>query len=1320
MFVFSLIKDIDVNPFTDAMPEALKDNNDKKFQHLLFVVRGSCGFKKYETHLECNDCMKCIKELFPRNNLGQYFRNISMAKIEEAYEKVLPESLVDFNECNDKFKTGLAETLNKKLFNADQMSIKTHANSDQSVKVEDLFLKFRYFVNKLNGDQIPMDIDVTIFKQEHTSDGDAPEPIESESLESYDTIEDMKDILANTTTKEIRAITQATQLLETDLDSDLKNQDANSSSVKENEQRSSSIAINDQQIQNCSTNQNKITVSEETVIDIDNSVNQTQSCSSVGQNKCENSSRNDSTNSEQRIDSNQGESNTKDIDKDSQIKAKDDGLQESENNYQKITEEFLIEIRPRIEKWFQFHEIDLSEEIKLKLPRTNTLLNALSAKLKNCDQNTLQKMKAQVNDKISEIIDYMNSHRNILLSELSPKYNNLIDECVGQYKSNLIARLKFKSRVIDTDFRSVHKESAISATNFFGSEVSKFNEYNNHLLTEAKSNLKTRLDNGLKSLDIIVKYVEEWRVLYEKDYLFTGKLLSEKHNDIKQYVLGLLNESEFKPLMESIIQRVFADISTTNAELIESEKNLNQEIIGITVEKVMKCFECQLKSGSYDERQAEQMFGKLICHAIKLLKEVVEYSEETETNVEDVSALKSSAEYNKICSQYFRTNIELKSVCDRASRDAIRYYTEEMSNMINRNHSVDLNLMIEYSDRIIFEAMNMNLQRLEAFKDYYSEEYFNAKILINFNDKTMIEINKTRNQIMQKWEQKKQKQEVSSTSKTHSEESTTDSISLVLSVYFSHQTLFGSVFDDNISNKFEMISPNKIAITDEIIVGDDAREHLDQNIGIFKEFDIKNLLNVKYKEDKASDIYPFEYKYLDGHIRANVKDKFVLIESLIALQVLDIKSKAEKQLSTDIEKAVFVVPNHYNVLLREKFQELSVFAGFMQSVEVMYEITCAAIGYCNYHQIYNRINVLFVAINDLKCDAAVVRLDQRAVIYEDYFYRELDVYDKNIMEKLFGSSDPEVGKKVEKSIEQMVKYMFEKSKRYNIRDIADVVVIGSSTYMDFIIKRISDNMKKIEVTIDESGRYVSRGAAIYAKYAMEHKKKFSYHVEEVAFHTLFCKMTMNKFLTTYSYPIVKRGYCLPHRYFSKFQQPIIQNLPIFVKIYQDEDQPLQKYEINKLSEFYLRKRCFYSWRHGIEIKINELGKIKFDSTMTLKDLYGTDRFYSNEFSKISLTGSSKDLEIDKQFINSLRIQKQRAEEENRIKEQIDGKTQELQCLCQHIRQRLRNKFDMTRMKRKCIETSLDKVDKCLSNGIEVINDFNVIERQIKELEKMID
>ena len=1309
------MKDIDVKHFTEAMPEALKHNNDKKFQQLMFVIRGGCGFKKSETHLECKDCMKCIKELCPRNNLDQYFRNVNMVKIEEAFKEIMPESLVDFNECNDQFKTGLAETLRKKLFDSDQMSIKTYANSDQSIKVVDLFLKFRYFVNKLNGDQIPIDIDETIFKKEHTSNGENTEPVKSESLESFDTIDEMKDILANASPEEIRAITRATQVLETDLDKDLENEDSNSSSVKENEQESSSIAMNDQQ-QNCGTNQKKKTVSEKTIMDIDKSVDQIQSCSSVGQNKCQNSSKNDSTNSEQRTDSNQGESDTKDIEKDSQTKAKD-GIQESENNYQKITEEFLIVIKPTIEKCFQFHEINLYEEIELKIPRRNTILNALSFKLKNCDQNTLQKMKAQVIDKISEIIDNLNNRKNNLLSELSPKYNDLINQCVGEYKSNLIARLKFESRIIDTDFKSVHKESAISVTNYFSSQSSKFKKYNNHLLTEAKSNLKTRLDNALNSLDIIVKYVEEWKELYEKDYFFTDNILSEKHDAIMRFVFGLSKEPEFKPMMESIIQKVFADIRRTNAELMESEKNLNQELIGITVKEVLKCFEYQLGNGSWDERQAEQMFDKLICHAIKLLEEVVENSEETDTHiVEDVSALKSSAEYKRICSNYFRTNIELKSVSDKASRDAIRYYTEEMSDMLNRNHSVDQNSMIEYSDRIKAVAMNMHLNRLEAFKVFYSEEYFNTKILMDFSDKTLKEINKIRDQIMQKWEQRRQLQEVtnSSTSMAHYEESSTDSNSLVLSVYFSHQTIFGSVFDENISNKFEIVSPNTIAITDEIIVGNEARTHLEQNLGMFKDFDIKNLLNVKYKEELASNIYPFEYKFLDGHVKANVMDKFVLIESLIALQVLDIKSKAEKHLAKDIEKAVFVVPNHYNVLQREKFEELSVFAGFMQSVEVVSEITCAAIGYSHIHKPMNRTNILFVAVNDLRCDAAVVRLDQRAVIYEDYFYKELDVYQKKWG---FGSSDPSVDKKVEKSIEQMFKYLFEKSdKRNNINDIDDVVVVGSSPHREFIIRRISDNIKEINLKIDVSGGYVSTGAAVYGKFAMERNKSFSYHVEEVAFHTLLFKMKFNDLIPTDTSIITKRGQRLPHNQYFRFVRPNTHNLPIFVKIYQDEDQPLQKYKIDKLSQCYLRSQNCYPWCHILDYKIDGLSKIKFKSLMFLNKY----NHNLNGFSKISLTAPSKDLERDKQFINSLRIQKQRAEEENRITEQIDNKTQELQFLCQHIRQKLRNKSDMTRMKRKCIETSLDKVDKCLSNGIEVINDFNVIERQIKELEKMID
>ena len=181
-----------------------------KFQQLLLVSR------EWYDMTRDYDGIEYLKRLNPDIQLDNFFRRIDVSIIYDDIQ-CRSDQIADLNKLNTEFCYGLADTIKRKLLNLDQMSVKTYSNSERPMKVEDLILLFRYYVNKLNGKTSALDhrIDTNFNKADEDKNNIHKE---SEIMETFDEIEGkVRNLLNKTQIDEINDVS-----MDTSEDNDIK------------------------------------------------------------------------------------------------------------------------------------------------------------------------------------------------------------------------------------------------------------------------------------------------------------------------------------------------------------------------------------------------------------------------------------------------------------------------------------------------------------------------------------------------------------------------------------------------------------------------------------------------------------------------------------------------------------------------------------------------------------------------------------------------------------------------------------------------------------------------------------------------------------------------------------------------------------------------------------------------------------------------------------------------------------------------------------------------------------------------------------------
>ena len=328
---------------------------------------------------------------------------------------------------------------------------------------------------------------------------------------------------------------------------------------------------------------------------------------------------------------------------------------------------------------------------------------------------------------------------------------------------------------------------------------------------------------------------------------------------------------------------------------------LTEEIIKLSIKNFWTHFNNKLKSGLFVSKNVSEMFEKLLNYTINSVYSVCDIKSD-QKDVDERMQTELRQKFSEIDSKYLRKTSEIKSLIEKARRDSIRLYSERMSEFMSKNSSRNRREVETMSATFKSDALQNNAKILNAIKSDVNTELFDH--LLEENIKAVeLKMDYDEQVFLKKCPQEEPK----------IEEEKKLSVDSSLALHFGRLYLFAGVFDgikfspvlnDN-QNSFR---PNCIAISDQILCGYEAKEFWDnyQQLGesIDKDFDIKKFLFKRKDELSIEELnsYPFQLIEENNCLKVEVKNDSMnynfSIESLIALQVLDIKSDAEKQLST--------------------------------------------------------------------------------------------------------------------------------------------------------------------------------------------------------------------------------------------------------------------------------------------------------------------------------------------------------------------------------------------------------------------------------------
>ena len=303
----------------------------------------------------------------------------------------------------------------------------------------------------------------------------------------------------------------------------------------------------------------------------------------------------------------------------------------------------------------------------------------------------------------------------------------------------------------------------------------------------------------------------------------------------------------------------------------------------------------------------KEMFDKFLNYTIESVEVIFDLKpQQNQVSLlfgEQNSDSRIEEDFKKKSSEYSRKSTENKSVIESARRDSITLYINQM----NKSLSQKISFKVKEFESIEFfanreEALNHNKQRMSSLKNNLGGKFFG--IILKENQDHILDAIKSNEQIF---------------FKKYVEKETNQTNSSSFAVYFSRYHLFGAIFDQHfqpiMDREGNRCRNNCIAISDEILFGYEATNHI-QSIGhelLNPFFDIKDLLFDKKRNLSEEELnsYPFDFREQNNSLKVKVQNNInyeFSIESLIALQVLDIKSDAEKQLGNTINSAVFTVP----------------------------------------------------------------------------------------------------------------------------------------------------------------------------------------------------------------------------------------------------------------------------------------------------------------------------------------------------------------------------------------------------------------------------
>ena len=891
-----------------------------------------------------------------------------------------------------------------------------------------------------------------------------------------------------------------------------------------------------------------------------------------------------------------------------------------------------------------------------------------------------------------------------LLAQITENYNKCVKESLIIYENRIQNYIEkyLNNEIKSPDFNHFYSQSKKEVIEEFERKVKQMDKTYAKITDNYKSNIKLELnkreDNYKNAINIINSYLKEWENAFKINRCFGN--LSENHLNFKRK-LNLIENKDLISFVSTIVDNLFKKINAQNAKIIQKESEITEKSVKVLIDKFWQQFNRKLNSGFFPNPVVKEMFDRFLNYTIGSVEVIFDLKPQQNQLISDLKKelrFKIEEDFKKNLLEYSQKSTENKNVIQRARRDSISLYINQMTKSLSQKTSFKVKEFESLSSANREEALNHNLQRLSSLKNDLNIEFFNF-ILRENQDHISDKIKDDEQIFLEKYVEKETNQSNCSS----------------FAVYFSRYYLFGGIFDQHfqlvLNREGNRCRNNCIAISDEILFGKEAMNYI-QSIGdelLNPVFDIKNLLFNKkcnLREEELNS-YPFDFCEQNNSLKVKIQNniKYELsIQSMIALQVLDIKSDAEKQLGNTITSAVFTVPTHNSIRKRNAFKDVAAIAG-LESVHILSEITAASIGYSHEFKPQIEVNVLFVAINDYECDAAVCRLIDTKIEYLCYFNENLATYEKSTWQKCVGivwKNEPDQDVKIEKSFISLLDKIKNWLKSKDM--INDIVLIGGSNLMTNVKTHIINYFEGKPIKDYTQTDIVIKGSTLFNKSITENNPELRFDIKEVVFHKL--EYTYHRYggQSTLFYENTK----LP-----QIKMPIElgkispYDLPIKIVIYQD------KVEI---AEYYIQlPEDFYNY-HELSLKFcaENFGKVNVFSI-----LKGNHGFRDIEIKLLEkkLGLSERDIIEDKIFIQKFKQMAEESKIENQKKLSIDKSRKELEDLYLNIKKRVENNSELRGPKKRKIEEQLKKTEQLLND--KEFDSFSIQTTLLKDMIKIL-
>ena len=865
-------------------------------------------------------------------------------------------------------------------------------------------------------------------------------------------------------------------------------------------------------------------------------------------------------------------------------------LEQGLSNIKEQYEAIQVSVANYIGDWKQ----ELSNEFYLDQPtlkNQNNIIIQRRDKLLNCKDREVRQSTLNLFELVFPAIVNQN---NKIKDNMEREYKTCFADSIKLYDKSMRQTIEtlWKRRLFDTDLSSHHNPKRDDCSKYFLYETKK-KLTNESLINQYVNRLNIELHKRKGIYDNVMQEIRQLRSSWVQHINTHRVLSSDRIEDFRQQLLRSMlktGDNELDLLLQRQFQKTFEEFKQKNEEIESKEKDIGHQIVNHSFQLFCNAFDKKLKSDLFQPIQIDSMFANLLDYTLKVVIKRGEFKEcqrDLQQTCLDQLTTQLKTYLFTSRAKHSQNSVLAKSTIKMAVQEAIRAYEEEIKRRITSDNGLRKKEFQAIITSTKIQCLEKSLQLFSSLREYFDDNYCD-KVVKDFREKIETELNTI---------EKKYWQEFVKTAKKETS----------IAVYMGRHNIYGVNYDSQRQSVVRIddingqdFRPNCVAIgNDEVLLGTDA-SHYYQQRQKNKDFDIKSLLTKSCLSRTEKLCLPLEFRE-DMKVRVGSVGTDLCVESLVALQVADIVSDAEKQLQREVTNAVITVPTRYDIKQKNYFRDVAEIAG-IESVEVLSEMTAAAIGFARDERRitkYLERNVVIIVFNDNECDAALCKIS-----HDHVNYRYLIGENFNTDEIVGSRNSSKYYTKIKKTFKGIFEKLSIEIDRNNqkIINIDDIVIAGSSPLIQDLIHYVNKSEKFHDDIIYSCDPIdvIVYGSAIYSKIF---ENQLSMRIREVSLLPISFRVKYNNQRTAYINNFIGANQTLDIEQTeiltpTPSDLPPDQSFPIEIFIYQN-DKYVETYQIEPFeSEFYTQDLTKFN--HKLVIGLTEREQVYVRSSVHSK------------------------------------------------------------------------------------------------------------------------